>query len=391
MVADLTSSTLFDALPQSGDWVDLNVEAMKQASTLSQSVTNPQCRWQSYLALLALEGFQTWLSDRATPITFDRHQAKLLEPTGFDRPAVVRQIKLNEFRICLIPVSAMLSGEVEIPVSAVNCPTKESHFYVTVAVNPENEEAQVRGFLAYDRLMEAVTAQYSNQDIIETYALPDSIFDTNLEHLLLFANSLNPRAISLPQIGPMTNVTRSLRELLIQPALKASDWLDRQITSLGDRLNQGLDEIAWTIGSVASFRTADGLRSIGQSQFAPMRSIRNIDVSELGIPEAALAAHQEIRMGNRALRLSVVMWELPLEATEREWSLLAFLEPLSDDVSEGNVRLAIADNEKTLVERILPSGGAGEMAQAIGFLEEQLTISLAFESGDVLRLPPFQF
>jgi hypothetical protein len=389
MVADLTSSTLFDALPQSGDWVDLDVEAMKQASTLSQSVADPQCRWQSYLALLALEGFQTWLTDRATPITFDRHQAKLLEPTGFDLPAVVTQIKLNEFRICLIPVSAMLSGEVEIPASAVDYPAAVSHFYVTVAVNPENEEAQVRGFLPYDRLLATVNSQYQNRDNIQTYEISDTLFDSNLEHLLLFANSLNPSAIPLP--GVASPMSRSLKELLIQPVLKASDWLDRQITSLGDSLNQGLDEIAWTIGSVASFRTADGLRSVGQSAFEPMRSIRDIDVSELGIPEAALAAHQEIRMGDRALQLSIVMWELPPADTDREWSLLAFLEPLNDDVPQGNVQLQIADDQQTLVERVLVPGGECEVAQAIGFLEEQLTISLVFESGDVLRLPPFQF
>jgi Protein of unknown function (DUF1822) len=390
MVSDLTSSTAFDALPQSGDWVDLDVDAIKQASTLSQSVTDPQCRWQSYLALLAFEGFQTWLTSRATPIMLDRHQARLLEPTGFDLPAVVTQIQLNEFRICLIPVSAMLAGDVEIPASVVDYPGSVSHFYITVAVNPEGEAAQVRGFLPYDRLMEAVRADYSDRRNIQTYELPDSIFDPNLEHLLLFANSLSPSAIPLPQLVPATNV-RSLKKLLIQPVLKASDWFDRQIKIASGGVNQLLDEMASTVWSVSDFRTAEGFRSTGRSEFAPMRSIRNIDVSELGIPEAALAAHQEIRMGNRALRLSVVMWELPLEATEREWSLLAFLEPLSDDVSEGSIRLAIADDEKTLVERILASGGEGEMAQAIGFLEEQLTISLAFESGDVLRLPPFQF
>jgi hypothetical protein len=391
MVADLTSSTLFDALPQSGDWVDLDVEAMKQASTLSQSVADPQCRWQSYLALLALEGFQTWFTDRAIPITFDRRQAKLLEPTGFDLPSVVTQIKLNEFRICLIPVSAMLSGEVEIPASVVNRPAAVSHFYVTVAVNPENEEAQVRGFLPYNRLIEAVSADYPDRRNIQTYELSDSTFDPNLEHLLLFATSLNPSAIPLPQVSQATDVAQPIRQLLIQSIVKASAWVDRQITTTGDSVNQLLDEIAGIIGPVVDVRTADGFRSTGRSQFEPMRSIRDVDVSELGIPEAAAKVDQEIRMGNRALRLSVVMWELPLEGTEREWSLLAFLKPLSDDMPEGSVRLAIADDEKTLVERILVSGGEGEMAQAIGFLEEQLTISLAFESGDILRLPPFQF
>jgi Protein of unknown function (DUF1822) len=392
MVSDLTSSTTFDALPQSGDWVDLDVDAIKQASTLSQSVTDPQCRWQSYLALLALEGFQTWLTSRATPIHFDRYQARLLEPTGFDLPAVVMHVRLNEFRICLIPVSSVLTGDVEIPAIVVDYPGSVSHFYVTVAVNPEGEAAQVQGFLPYDRLMEAVRAEYSDRrNNIQTYELPDNIFDTNLEHLLLFANSLNPSAIPLPQLALATNVARSVKQLLIQPIVKASAWFDRQITSSGDSVNQLLDEIAGMIGPAVDLRTADGFRSTGRSEFEPMRSIRDIDVLELGIPEAAAKVDHEVRMGNRVLRLSVVMWELPLEGTEREWSLLAFLKPLSDDVPEGSVRLAIADDEKTLVERILAPGGEGEMAQAIGFLEEQLTISLAFESGDVLRLSPFQF
>lgn len=391
MVSDLTSSTAFDALPQSGDWVDLDVDAIKQASTLSQSVTDPQCRWQSYLALLALEGFQTWLTSRATPITLDRRQARLLEPTGFDLPAVVTQIQLNEFRICLIPVSAMLASEVEIPAIAVDYPASMGHFYILVAVNPEGEAAQVRGFLPYDRLIEAVSADYPDRRNIQTYELPDSIFDPNLEHLLLFATSLNPSAIPLPQVAPAKNVAQSIRQLLIQPIVKASAWIDRQIAVASGGVNQLFDEMASTVWSVSDFMTADGFRSTGRSEFAPMRSIRNIDVSQLGVPEASVAAHREIRMGDRAVQLSIVMWELPPTETEREWSLLAYLEPLSDDVPQGNIQLQIADGQQTLVERVLMPGGKCEVAQAIGFLQEQLTITLVFPSGDVLRLPAFQF
>jgi hypothetical protein len=140
--------------------------------------------------------------------------------------------------------------------------------------------------------------------------------------------------------------------------------------------------MAWTIAPPLA---------LGMRGRAVIRDMRDFDATNLSIPEAAFAVHQDICLHDRALRLSVVMWELPPAETEREWSLLAILEPLPEDVADGDVVLRIADAEKTLVERTLLPGSQGEGAQGIGFLAESLTISLTFASGDVLQLPPFQF
>jgi hypothetical protein len=393
MISDLTNTTPFNALPQLGDWIDLDTTAIQQSSTLAQSIADPQCRWQSYLALLALEGFQAWLNDRATPIHCDRHQARLIEPIGFDLPAVITQVYLNQFRICLIPVSTMLEGEVEIPASIMHCPSEASHFYVTVAVNPEAQQAQVQRFIQHDQLRQTIE-QLSPRAVDEsTYYLSSHFFDTNLENLLLFANSLSPSAIPFPATSLPASEARSLTGLLVQPVFKVSEWLDRQISNVGDRMNQTLDDLAWTIMPSLELATATGLRSNGEdnSTTDAMRRIRDIDTVALGIPEAAVAVHQDIRVGDRALNLSVIMWELPPGESEREWSLLAILEPLPEDVPDGDLRLMIADEEKTLIEKILLPGANCEVAQGIGFLQEALTITLVFGAGDVLRLPPFQF
>jgi Protein of unknown function (DUF1822) len=387
MVSDLINLPNFQA--QLGDWVDLDAAAMAQAATLSQSIREPACRWQSYLALLALEGFQTWFTRRVTPIRFDRRQARLIEPTGFDLPAAITPIGLNQFRICLIPVSSILDGEVEIPAAVVHRTAEVGHFYVTVAVNPEAGAAQVRGFLPYDQLIQAV-GQLSLTDS-QTYYLPDTVFNSNLEQLLLFANSLNPSAIALPVAAP-ANPVRALTGLLAQPAFKVRDWLERQVTAAAGGVNQVLDEIAWTLVPPA-VATGGGLRSTGDA--GPIGRIRDLDAASLGIPAAAVAVHQELRVGARALRLSVVMWELPpaqtLPQTAPEWSLLAILEPLPEDVADGEVRLLIADDQQVLVESVLGAGADCEVAQGIGCLDEALTVTLRFGSGDVLRLPPFRY
>jgi Protein of unknown function (DUF1822) len=394
MVSDLTNSPNFQALPQLGDWVDLDAAAMAQAATLSQSVRDPECRWQSYLALLALEGFEAWFIRRVTPIRWDRRPARLVEPTGFDLPAAITDLRLNQFRLCLIPVSSILDGEVEIPAAVVHRPTAMGHFYVTVAVNPEAGAAQVRGFLRYDQLIQAI-GPLSLTDS-QTYCLPDRGFNSNLEHLLLFTNSLDPSAIALPVVAS-ANPVRALTELLAQPVFKVSDWLERQVTAAAGGVTQVWDDIAWTLVPPTS-ATSGGLRSMGElSPIRPSRlyengRIRDLDSASLGIPEAAVAVHQELRVGARALRLSIVMWELPAADTAPEWSLLAILEPLPEDVAEGgDVRLLIADEEQVLVESVLGAGADCEVAQGIGFLDEPLTVTLQFASGDVLRLPPFRF
>jgi Protein of unknown function (DUF1822) len=200
--------------------VDLAPDRVKFAIALSQAIQNPLTRWQSYLALLALEGFVQWISDRSTPICLDRTQARLLEPPEFGVPAAINGVYANQFQIGLLVVEDDVEDEIEFPTSLMRNP---AHFYVAACVHEETHQVSFHSFLRGDRLNPSSATE-------ATCTIPISLFETNLERLLWYLASLELSAIPLPNMSPAIS-----SQWLIQPLVNAAQWLQTQI-----------DELAWT-------------------------------------------------------------------------------------------------------------------------------------------------
>lgn len=389
--------------------IELNPIAVAQAITLSQTISNPLERWQSYLALLALEGFEQWLQQYDTPTALRRKQATLVQPNGFDLPAASR-LDLTRFQVCLVTIDSDEDEVIELPASVIDLPSQMAHFYVAVAVYEEQKQSVMRYFLRYDQL-----AQYRQQNRYhitsnQTYQLPTAIFETDFDDLLLYLTCLEPSAIVLPTInlaiaqGAAQKAIAPLGQWLVQPVVNAGTWLQRQINDLADDLTWHFFSPKPVGGmmSVESFTSNTNAAQRDATAF-PAESFANatddhlsailtaIERNGIQIPQNSRAAYQDVTVGDQALRLCAVIWATVQATPEPEWSLLAILKALPYQTIPEQTRVIISETTTPIVEEILRPGSSYLVAQIIGNWNEQFTITIELSSGDRLTLPPFTF
>ncbi len=399
----------------------IEIQSDATAIALSQALPDPLLRWQSYLALLVLEGFKTWLQQQSSPIV--TQQSTLLEPTGFDIPTV-SYTRVNGFKVCCIAIANDEDERVEIPAQVIEQPHQAAHFYLAATVYPDHRQVVMRYFLRHDQLaqFESATCKTSQQ----TYELPTSIFETDFHQLLLYLTCLEPSAIVLPS----RNTTAPLKQWLVQPVVNAQAWFQRQIS-------EQINELAWQFFSptpatrflMSSSALApqelkpdesltvnlteierNGLQipsptpaisgmmdspALAPQELKPDESLTavltEIERNGLQIPTAAKAAYQDIWVGDRPLRLSVVIWAQPQAQPEPTWSLLAILRAASSLVMLEDTRLILSEANTPIVSTQLAPGSAYLVTQAIGNWNEQFTLTIDLPTGESVTLPPFIF
>ncbi|MDX2240023.1 MAG: DUF1822 family protein [Leptolyngbyaceae cyanobacterium bins.302] len=393
MFSDSVNSIPLDFMPQVDDRVDLNSAAIDRAVALSQMLPEP-IRWQSYLALLALEGFVTWLETQTLPIQLEQSDTRLIQPTHFDVPAAITHLVLNQLEVCLIAVSIDDEEAIELPISVVDEPSQVAHLYIAIAVDDEHGQTDVQCFIRYDQL-----AQYrQHTDLLptsdHTYLLPRAIFDSDLHHLLLFAIGLRATAIARPSSSTTTLPT--VQQILLQPIINTATWAQQQISNLANELHQLSTEIVLAWAS-PEMQTASAMRSSQSAATQPeaifFAILQDLRSQGYEVPEAIRAVYQDVLMGEQTLRLSIVTWQLaadPNEA-EQEWSLLAIVEMVQGVPPLEGIRLSIQEQQTLILERTLLPGVAYEVAQAIGYLNEQFMLTVSLPSGSSVTLPPFAF
>ena len=377
----------FEPIPT--ELIQLDPAAVEQAIALSQAIPEPLQRWQSYLTLLALEGFEEWLQQHSTPTPLKRKQA-ILQPNGFDLPAASR-LDLTRFQVCLVAIDSDEDEVVELPASVIDAPGKMAHFYVAAAVNEELHLVTMRYFLRYDML-----AQYRQQNHYpvtsnQTYQLPTAIFETDFDELLLYLTCLDPSAIVLPAaVLPAASLATPLNQWLVQPVVNAGAWLQRQIDDLAD-------DLAWCffspkpVGGMMSVEgiTTDAAATPTDDQLTAI--LTAIERNGIQIPQNSRAAYQDVTVGDRTLRLCVAIWADPQATPEPEWSLLAILKALPNQTMPDRTQLIVSEATTPIVAETLSPGSAYLVAQAIGNWNEQFTIAIELPTGDRLTLPPFTF
>jgi hypothetical protein len=363
----------FDFIPRHHDLIDLSSAAIHQAITIQARIDDPQFRWQSYLVILALEGFCAWIEAQTVPIQVQRSQARLVLPFGFDYPGAITQLYLNQFRVCLIVAAAGSAAEIEIPASVLENSGEVAHFYVALAVHEEAQQAEILGFQRYDELIDqALTHDRS-------YTFARSQFDSNLDHLLLFASGLQPSAIPLPT----TTSSWSIVQLMIQASHNTRQWIQQQLEQATPAIAQLADEIL--LANVQ--RPAYGLRSQTLQVTTAGETIKEI-LNELrrqgySIPNQVRATYQNLVTDAQTLRLSFIIWELP----EQEWSFLCILESLDRTIPAGGIRLSI-QADHTIISQTVLLNHPYVITQAIGSMEEEFTVALHLHTGSI-TLPPF--
>jgi hypothetical protein len=366
----LEETLLFDFEPALGDRVDLDAEAVSSAIALSNTISEPTHRWSAYLALLALEGFTTWFSDRSAPIVFNRSKATLIEAQTANGAAAIAQILLNQFRVCLIVLDD--PEIVNLPTVVIDRPSLRSHFYVAISVHEEQEQISLSGFLtsqqfnAYRQQNQLVTTED------QTYQLPISSFESDFDQLLLYATMLDPNALPLPMIQ-LSSALVQFKQRLIQPIVQAGTWIQQQVDQLTDEM--------WTLTTPLS--SAVAMRSTSQDSLTLNSELERRDIS---VPTGAQSAYQDVLIGDRSFRLQVFVWSTSPE----RWSLIVLLK--AQPVSFSNsVHLTIEKAGIVVGEDSLSPQSPYLIAQVEGALSDSFQVAIALDTGDTLTLPPFTF
>jgi hypothetical protein len=353
--------------------IDLASERIRRVLSLSQTLTHPKARWQSHLALLALEGMVQWICDRATPIQLDSTQARLLEPAGFGSPAAIHSVWMNQFRIGLFIVGDDVETEIEFPTSLLQNP---SHFYVAAQVDEEANQVFFHSFLRGDCV-------HLNATTDVTFPIPVDLWESNLEALLWYVASLEPSVIPLPTSRPALTP-----QLLIQPLVDAAHWVQAQVQAQ-------IEELTWTLFSP---ELVAGMRSSRASAFTlDLTSVlTEIERSGIHIPATAQSVYRTIILNQHPFRLYLSTWALE-DATASEWSLLTILESMQSPTLPTGTELRIQEGETLLVEEKARAKSAYLIAQTIGTWNEKFTLtlnSLDPENSvlmDSVSLPPITF
>lgn len=145
-------------------------------------------QWQVYLNTLALLGFQRYLRERNPDIRIHQDDKN----RAFDN---ISYLTVDRFSFCLIILDSV-DELVTIP-TKLTTSYQSAHFYVLLEILEEEEQLNIHGFLRHDEL-----CKYLQKTDLEpssnSYQLPLSLFDPELNNLLLYTRFLSPTAIKLP-------------------------------------------------------------------------------------------------------------------------------------------------------------------------------------------------
>jgi Protein of unknown function (DUF1822) len=433
---------LFGLETLSAEAIDLDPHRIDRAIELSQHAIDEGQKWQTYLNALALFGTQQWLEEREPDFSINIKNCSLFKPEFASPIDAVCNVRVGDFRLCILTVGSILEEEIFIPRAAIDLPEFAAHFYVLVEVCEELEQVNVRGFLRYDRLVERrQTVNFQPQEDW-TYAVPLTWFESDPDRLLLYLRCLAPEAIALPAIVHDTTdwasvrdeVTRLLPELksarrpwwqiltwqqaatiLTHPELlessnaltpetkTAANWGQRvsqpiinTATWLRDELDRWAQETAWVLLPPLVPASSGLMRSVLEQRSAVEElewMLQQLQQKGTIITARTHGAYQDFHLGNIPLRLYAVTWEVLSPTGEPEWTLLLILSGRPDVSMPSGVMLQVSDETGLCVRRQLPDGSRNSLLYipVIGSWNETFLAQVILPTGETQIFPPFGF
>lgn len=425
--------------------VNLSSTVIDRAVTLSSNIPNEEQQWRTYLNGLALGGFEEWLESRDTHLTLNQENCSILQPAVANAIDAVCNLKVNDFKICLIAMGSLTDEEVTLPRAVVDLPEFAAHFYVLVEVQEEIEQATVLGFLSYQQLLSHQARVNLNPEEDWTYQLPLSgFYQGSPNQLLVNLRCLEPTAISLPAV--QNNRSRQLAQMRAElesrlPELQSAErqlwqvltweqgtvvltnpellnWvyqLQRQSGQIGaistlkkhltdtlqlltqPALNAGrwllgeLDELAQELSWVLlpNLAPTTAMRSPAEEFSAIVTQLRQTEVE---IPLEARGAYRDLRLAGMPLRLYALTWPL-LSGSIPEWTLLLILGATPGSTLPSNLQMRVSDQTGILVERTLDAQQRNSYfyTRVVGYWDEKFIVTVSLPSGIEQTLPPFSF
>mgnify|MGYP001796178649 CR=1 FL=1 len=177
--------------------IEIEPKDFQEASAISHKITDEALRWQTYQNALALISLERWLKQRKPELQINKSQCSIFQPQSTTINAIYN-LKVNDLIICLINSNDLIEEFVTVTKNTVDSGELAAHFYVLTEVLEEQEEVIINGFVRYDQLnnyLKSGSLQTSHDDY---YQLPLSLFESQLNQLLLYFGFLTPNAIPLP-------------------------------------------------------------------------------------------------------------------------------------------------------------------------------------------------
>ncbi|MBD2183838.1 DUF1822 family protein [Aerosakkonema funiforme] len=424
--------------------ISLLPEEVKRAVEIGNQVSNEAQQWQTYLNALALFAFEKWLNERSAELSVNTEQCSILQPYLDRSIEAVCNLKIGDFRLCLIATGSQIDDRIFCPRAAIELPEFAAHFYVWLEIQEEYEQAIIRGFLRYDRLVQLCSQAKLQPESDWTYSLPLDWFDNDSDRLLLYLCCLEATAIALPEIPQRSLATllsmqdelaailfrlesgtrplwevlnwkqasailtskncldsarhldrsqpeilhlENLLQLLTRPALNVGLWLE-------DKMNELAEGLAWVLMPV--FAPAGSALRCSTQEFETI--ITELGSEGIEIPLQARGAYRELKLGDVDLRLYAVTWPFLSPENVPEWTLMLILGAYPGEVLPPGLKLGVSDSTGILVQRQTGQNSRDGYiyAQIAGTWDEKFLVSVTLKDrarGKVVSvtLPPFAF
>ncbi|MGB3637297.1 MAG: DUF1822 family protein [Rivularia sp. (in: cyanobacteria)] len=419
-----------EAIPLSQSEIELAIE-------ISGQIKDESKQWQTYLNSLSLSAFETWLESRSSSLNINRDECTVLQPGLANLIPTVANLKVGEYKICLITTGSFIDEQVDISRVVVDLPEYIPHFYVLVEVLEEEEKAVIQGFLSYKELSARQQEVNLKPDSDWIYEIPLNWFCNEPDRLLLYLNCLEPSAISLPAIP--TNRAENLelvKEELIQilPELQTQELWEKLTWEQASAVLTNSELIDWIynlqtqeeILSITSIQKhlSDIFKLISQPainvgrwlwdeldtlaeetwnllpNIAPQPVMRTpveeftlissqLQQKGLEIPVQARGAYQDLSLAGVPLRLYAVTWHLLSESESNSWTLLLILGTPALEILPHNLKLRVSDQTDILVEQeVNPElGNSYLFTRVVGNFDEKFLVSVNLGDGVELTLP----
>lgn len=350
--------------------IALTNQQIQKASDEAMSITKSEQQWQIYLNNLALFGFTEWLNQRDSELNLKQDEVKHIGNA-------VCQLKIGDFNICLLTQGVLDDEVITLPekaIAGIGFPTTPqissnvAHFYILVTVDEEQQEIYLNGLMRYDQLQ---SYQESKQLILQsdqTYDIPLSYFDSDINHLLLYLRNLEPSAIQLP-----TSIINRLKERVIN----VSKWLQGEL----DEVSEGLAWLLLPHPQVAteSFRRMPELTAL----------IDHLETEGVSIPTSNIAIRYlpEFKIEQLKLCLYALTWLLEDEDSD-EWSLLLIVGTSNHQYLPLGFKLEVRDANQILSEQVISNSNIQDYlyTQVIGESNDQLSVSISVNNEETQTL-----
>jgi hypothetical protein len=372
----------------------LDPEDIQEASQISPAGLNERSRWRSYIHRLAVLGLQRWLQARLKSKAVDIQHSTFFEPGYVSFLDATCNIRIGEFKTCVISTENIIDGIVKIPQAAVEIPELTPHFYLIIEVIEEQEELIFRGLLRSDQFQNYRQSMNLEADQDWWYRVPLPLFEREPSRLVFYTEHIDVIDLPLPESSSTVNTAvmtaDDLRQVLSEismtiplwqqlswaqaasilkspelrsefhrwqqrdqdsansPTLRAATEAVRQgVINVSQWLETGLDELAQSVGFVtgSQLQFASTMRSQPLSEVFE-GAIATLREDGLPIPDTSRPLYRNVELEEFELCVCLLPYRpsLVLETsaeTNLDWSLLVIVGSQLDQPLPAGLRLQI--------------------------------------------------